>query len=423
MLYEFKFPDVGEGIAEGEIVMWHIHPNEVIKEDQLIVEVQTDKAVVEISSPVGGKVENLHFEEGDSVEVGSVIVSIETSDSGKASLEKDEFTESQESAKTQEIFETPAPFEAPAQEKGTKGKYLPLAVPSVRRLARELNVDLHKVKGSGKDGRITDQDVRNLLGNEQKEDKRESPSINNSIQQASVEIHGVDERVPLQGIRKKIAQSMMKSISSSAQCTVMDEVNLIELVSLKMKMAEDTKEKGIKLTFTPFIVRAVTLALQEFPYLNASLDVEAQEIVLKKDYNIGIAVDTPAGLVVPVIKQAHKKSLSKLAGELNLLTAKARDSKLQLDDFKEGTFTISNIGSTRAVQFGTPILNYPEVAILGINKIHKKPIIVEDQIVIGHVMGIGLTFDHQVIDGAMAANFLKRIMELLEKPHLLFLDL
>ncbi len=421
MLYEFKFPDVGEGIHEGEIVKWHVKPNDVITEDQLLAEVQTDKAIVEISSPVAGVVVNLSYGEGDKVNVGSVWVIIETNKSNEQAADKETPTEQRQPDPS------PSPATTAQQQKVTesKHKYLPLAVPTVRRLARELNVDLTKVKGSGKGGRITEQDVRAFLHGEKNEETIENIQPDRLVTPSQiVETNpGVDERIPLRGIRKQIAQNMMKSISMSAQSTVMDEVNLTALVALKEKMAEKARDKGVKLTYLPFIIKATIHALQEFPYLNATLDMETQEIVLKKNYNIGIAVDTEAGLMVPVIKQANTKSLLRLAEEMSLLTEKARSNKLQLANMKEGTFTISNIGSTRAVQFGTPILNYPEVAILGINKIQKKPIVVEDQIVIAQVMGIGLTFDHQVIDGVMAANFLKKIIELLEQPDYLFLTL
>ncbi|WP_017728862.1 dihydrolipoamide acetyltransferase family protein [Halalkalibacterium ligniniphilum] len=424
MVYEFKLPDVGEGIAEGEIVKWFIKPGDVIKEDQIIVEVQNDKAVVEISSPVAGEVAALHYEEGDTAEVGSVIVSIKTSDLGKAASEKakpQKTAKVAEAEKTQSVTDTSALTQV---QGGSKRKYLPLAVPSVRRIARELNVDLTLIKkGTGKGDRITEEDVRAFLKGTYQAEKAESNAGTERNPSPVVANDETDERVPLKGIRKQIAQNMMKSLSSSAQSTVMDEVNVTALVSLRKKINEDGRDKGVKLTYLPFIIKATVRALQEFPYLNAALDMDAQEIVLKKAYNIGIAVDTTAGLMVPVVKRANAKNLLQLSEEMSELSEKARASKLQMGEMQGGTFTISNIGSTRAVQFGTPILNHPEVAILGINKIQKKPIVANDEITIGYVMSIGLTFDHQVIDGVMAANFLKRIMELLEKPHLLFLEL
>ncbi|PLS15265.1 hypothetical protein CVD28_23340 [Bacillus sp. M6-12] len=423
MVYEFKFPDVGEGIAEGEIVRWHIKPKDVIKEDQLIVEVQTDKAVVEISSPVGGKVANLHYGEGESLEVGSVMVSIETSNHDEKPSNSEISAELNQAEKPQKLTETAAPAQTIPKEGGYKGKHLPLAVPSVRKLARELKADLTLITGTGRGGRITEQDVRAFVENSQNEDEIKPAVVSEPIQPAWKSNDERDERVPLRGIRKQIAQNMMKSTSLAALSTVLDDANISELISLKKKMSEKAAARGAKLTYLPFIIKAVVTALQDFPYLNSTIDTEAQEIVLKKRLNIGIAVDTPGGLMVPVIKHANTKSIIQLAKEITALTEKARNNQLKLGDMQDGTFTISNIGATKSVKYGTPIVNYPEVAILGINKIQKKPVVVDDQIVIGDVVGIGLAFDHQVIDGVMAANFLQRVIDYLEQPDLFLLEI
>ncbi|PLT35439.1 dihydrolipoamide acetyltransferase family protein [Bacillus sp. V5-8f] len=423
MLYEFKFPDVGEGIAEGEIVKWHAQPNDVIVEDQLIVEVQTDKAIVEISSPVGGKIEKLHGDEGENIEVGSILVSIETNKSTKSEPPKESSEKNNYISKTSSEISTSMSVETSSAQKRKPGKYLPIAVPSVRKLARELKVDLTMVTGTGKGGRITEQDVRSFLDNSQSRQLQETTINIENPQSLGEEQFELDERVPLKGIRKQIAQNMMKSTSLAALSTVMDDANITELISLKEKMAEKAMKRGVKLTYLPYIIKAVVTALQEYPYLNSTIDLETQEIILKKRYNIGVAVDTPSGLMVPVIKQADKKSIRRLAKEIVSLSEKARNNKLKLEDMQDGTFTISNIGATRSVKYGTPIVNHPEVAILGVNKIHKKPVIVNNEIAIGDVVGLSLAFDHQVIDGVLAANFLKRVIEFLEQPDLFLLEI
>lgn len=438
MIYDFKFPDIGEGIAEGEIVKWYVHEGEMIEEDQLLVEIQTDKAVVEITSPVRGKVRKIHFHEGDIVKVDTVIVSFETEGKDSDVDEQKTVTEKQMNAPSGNggvDLELP---QEPTEDADGKRK-LVLAVPTVRRLARELNVDLSLIKGTGKNGRVTEEDVwrfvertktdhQSAMAAPADDVEREMPL--HDAQEPALPAdgekcrHSSEERIPLKGIRRMIALNMAKAKATAAHCTIFEEVDVSELVALRKQMADSARQKGIRLTYLPFIIKACIASLKAFPYLNASLDDENEEIVLKKEYHIGIATDTPNGLMVPVIKHADQKNLLQLASEISQLAEKARNQKLSLDDVRGGTFTITNIGSTGVGTYGTPIINYPEVAILGIHRIQKKPVVRnEDEILIRDMMGISLSFDHRLIDGAMASYFLKRLIEYIEQPNLLFMEM
>lgn len=423
MIYEFKLPDVGEGIAEGEIVKWFVTKGKAIKEDEPIAEVQTDKALIEITSPVSGKVREIFYEEGDVAEVESVIISFDIQDK-HSTLET--FNESvgvnteKETRHSENIEEKLPP---------KMGKRRVIATPTVRRIARELNVDLLQVVPSGKNGRVLAEDVHRY----KKEKEQVKPTKEKVIQQereASFENNliqteeDVVERVPLRGLRRSISKKMTQSTQIAAQSTILEEVDVSKLVILRKEMSLKAKEKGVHLTYLPFIIKAAISGLKEFPYLNASIDDDKEEIILKKHFNIGVATDTANGLIVPVIKQADQKSMLSLASEITNLAEKARNNALSMEQLKGGTFTITNIGSTGVGLFGTPIINYPEVAILGVHRIQKKPIVTEDEeIVIRDVMGISFSFDHRLIDGAMASYFLKQLISYLENPNLLFMEM
>jgi len=282
-----------------------------------------------------------------------------------------------------------------------------LATPAVRKLARELGVDLTKVKGTGPGGRITEEDVRKYYEESKKLEVKEV-----------VEIKKVEERIPITGIRRMIAEKMVKAQKSAAIVTHMDEFDATELVKVREELKNEAEKLGIKLTFLPFIIKAVIKALKKYPKFNAIMDDERNELVIKKNYNIGIATATEQGLVVPVIKDADKKSIFELAKEIEDLSAKAREGKLKVEEVTGGTFSITNIGVLGGI-FATPILNYPEVAILGVFKIKKKPWIVDGKIEIRDIITLTLSFDHRVIDGAEAAMFLNEIAKYLEKPYLL----
>jgi pyruvate dehydrogenase E2 component (dihydrolipoamide acetyltransferase) len=439
VIYEFTFPDIGEGIAEGEIVKWHVQAGQRVDEDQLIAEVQTDKAVVEITSPVKGVVKELRYQEGDTVPVEAVMITFETEGQGKPAAGNG-------TAPGDDTGQTTARAQVagahPAVDRSIAKQRTVLAAPTVRRLARELQVDLALVQGTGKHGRVTEEDVRRFAEQQQTGPAPEKAvkevaasaivavpdlaSIQPLVAERYLQQLGseAEERIPLKGLRRAIAVNMARSTSTAAHCTIVEEVDVSELVALRKQMAEKAKQKGVHLTYLPYIIKAVVSALKAYPYLNASIDDQREEIILKREYNIGIATDTEHGLMVPVIKHADRKNLLELASDITRLAEKARTQKLTLEELKGGTFTISNLGSTGVGLFGTPVINHPEVAILGVHKIVKKPVVNdEDEIVIRHMMGVSLSMDHRLVDGATGSYFLKRVMEYLEQPSLLFMEL
>jgi len=396
MVREFNFSDVGEGITEGEIIRWLVKEGEWIKEDQDIVEVETDKALVIIPSPYAGKVVKIHCNEGDLIEVGQVLVSIEEgveSSATKGPREKDTGTVVGTLEKAKETV-PPSPVQA---------------IPSVRTLAKELQVDLAQVKGSGPGGRITKQDVETAAGKASAKASR------------ATDPYGPVEKVPLRGMRRTIAKHMAEASKRVADVTILEDADITDLAKVRAKERELAEQKGVKLTYLPFVVKAVTSALKAHPYLNSTLDDEVEQIILKKYYNIGIAVDTPEGLMVFAISEADQKTILDLAGEIGDLAEKARSRKIDLAKLKGSTFTVTNYGVIGA-SYGTPIINYPEVAILGIGKIEDKPVVKSGKIVIRRIMPLSLVFDHRVIDGVEAARFLNEVIRYLEDPDLMLLE-
>ncbi|KAB2330476.1 2-oxo acid dehydrogenase subunit E2 [Cytobacillus depressus] len=428
MIFEFKLPDVGEGIAEGEIVKWFVSIEDTIEEDQPIAEIQTDKALIEITSPVNGKVKEILYEEGEIAQVNSVIISFSTSDNIGAN------SSSEHNQIHQEINQEKNKNEQ-ASIISNKKKNRVIATPTVRRIARELNIDLTLVKPSGKNGRVMEEDVRRLK--EQQGQMAQQDHISQKQIPATIDFINIPQtqqipqqneitikRVPLRGLRRSISKKMAQSTQIAAQSTILEEIDVSQLVVLRKQMSAIAKEKGVHLTYLPFITKAVVSALKEFPYLNASLDEKTEEILLKSEYNIGIATDTSKGLTVPVIRQSDQKQLIEIAKEITTLSEKARDNSLSMNELTGGTFTITNIGSTGVGIFGTPIINYPEAAILGIHRIQKKPIVTEEEeIAVRDIMGVSLSFDHRLIDGAMASRFLKHIITFLESPNQLFMEM
>lgn len=392
--YEFKLPDIGEGVAEGEIIRWLVSEGDIVKEDQPLVEVMTDKVNVEIPSPKAGRIARIFTKVGEVVKVGANLVVLEIG--GETRNEKPSSDASKERA-VDESFS--------AQTIVQKRSESSLAAPATRKLAAELGVDLAKISGTGPGGRITSEDVKN-----------ESQKVA-TIATTKPEGERQEERVPLRGLRKIIAERMVRSAHSAAQVTHVDECDVTELIVLKNRLASRSDESGInaKMTFLPLIIKSLIPALKEYPFLNALFDDKMQEIVLKRSYNIGIATDTEQGLIVPVIKEADKKDLFELASEIESVVASGRSGKLSLDDVRGSTFTITNVGSVGGL-YSTPLVNYPEVAILGIQKIVKRPIVKDDAVVIRDVMNFSLSFDHRVIDGAYAARFLNRVIREIENP-------
>ena len=385
MRFEFTLPDLGEGIAEGEIVRWHVEEGESVEEHQTLVEVETDKAIVEVPSPKKGRIVKIGHKEGETVEVGDTLVELE--------LEEEEAKEEEKKGSLSVVGSLPQEEEI-------------LATPMVRRLARRLGVDLKEVKGTGKGGWITEEDVRNLA------QKAERPSTDR---------YGPIERIPLKGVRKSIAKNLSLSLHTKAFVTGMDLADVTELWNIRRREKEEARRRGIRLTFLPFFIKAVQHALKEHPLMNAGVDEETLEIVVKKYYNIGIAVDTPEGLMVPVIRDVEGKSILVLAEELESLSERARKRDLSVEELKGSTFTISNYGTFGGL-FATPIINLPDVAILGTGRIEDRPWVKDGEIRIRKILPLSLTFDHRVVDGSEAATYLNRVKGYLEDPGLLFIE-
>lgn len=435
MATEFRFPDVGEGITEGELLKWLVREGEPVKQDQPVAEVETDKAVVELPSPVSGIVLKLNAKAGERIKVGQVLLVIgekgesipnaptattsqrkemvyprETTEQPKVIIE----TKKTEEKKRVEITETTAPIIAEAAKRGTV-----IAMPHTRKLARMIGVDISLVPGSGPGGRISDEDVKRF------KERKEAPSVSFAATKAGGTTidakHGMEERIPFRGIRKAIAENVARSFRTTVPVTVMEEVDVSELVELREKEKEKMKQHGIHLTFLPFVIKACLIALEKFPYFNASLDDEKNEIVLKHYYHIGIAVDTEEGLMVPVIRNADEKTITQLAIEIQELAKASRERKIALDDLKGSSFSITNYGSVGG-RFGTPIINYPNVAVLGMGRIVDRPVVRDGRIDIRKMFPLSLTFDHRIVDGAQASQFLDEIMKHLEDPGLLLVD-
>ena len=418
-MIEFKFPDVGEGITEGEIVKWLVKVGDTVKEDQPMAQVETDKAVVDVPSPVKGTVVELKVAEGATIKVGEVLFII---DDGKES--KPEVKTPKKEPKVEEKKESVGIV----GDVSTKSEVIPTihATPAVRKLAKELKVDINKVKGTGKEGLITQKDVEAASG-------KTTPVVKTTAVEAKTgekpkglvvkrkyDQYGYIDRVPFKGIRKTIARNLLKSRDMNVHVTSMDHCDVTELWEIKKHHKEDAAKRKVHLTFTPFFIKAVIAALKQHPMLNSTLDEEAQEILIKKYYNIGFAVDTGNGLLVPVVKIADQKSVLKIAQEITDLAQSARDRTINLGDMKGGSFTITNYGSIGS-EYGTPIINPPEVAILGIGNIKDTPWVVDGEIKIRKIMGLSLSFDHRVVDGAEASRFLNTLIGFLEDPDSMLL--
>ncbi|MFJ8063902.1 dihydrolipoamide acetyltransferase family protein [Psychrobacillus sp. NPDC096426] len=441
--FEYKLPELGEGIHEGEIVNWLVKEGEAVTEDQTIVEIQNDKSVVELTSPVSGKILEIKVPEGTVCTVNDVILVFEVeAESGNSSIDcgvgsnvakNVEKASINTSMSGGNVAVAARPIISTITEKAvdtqTIAKRDVLATPSVRKLAREKKVSLLEIIGTGKNGRITREDIL-AYASEEKLDvtKEKSLSINEEKSQTIYkedkgsinEAH--EERVPIIGIRKVISQAMVKSKHTAPHVTIMDEIDVTELVALRKKANEifaDTK--GVKLTYLPFITKALISACREFPTLNSSIDDERNEIIYKKYYHIGIATDTKNGLIVPVVKEADRKNIWKLAEEIKDLALRGRQGKLVPNEQRGSTITITNIGSAGGMFF-TPIINYPEVAILGIGRITEKPVVKSGEIFVAQIMNLSLSFDHRLIDGSTAQNFINLIKRLLENPELLILE-
>lgn len=444
-MFKYKFPDIGEGITEGTLISWLVKEGEEVKEGQDLAEVETDKVTTHIPSAASGTVHKLHVEEGGLLEVGEVFITIDDGSGGEEPAEEP----AEKSEKTTEPAVDPdsQPTEQvpdlddeeeeevagvvgelvagkdvlpPSQEGQTQKKEAPkkqkaLATPVARKMAKDLGVDINEIQGTGPGGRVMKEDIRQFA--EQKPKEKEDTAAPKKAAPARAE--GGERREPITRIRKTIAEKMVESQHTLVHTTTMEEIDVSELAAFRNKKKTQVGE-DIKLTFLPFILKAIVLALKEFPIFNSSFDEEAGEIVYKEYYNVGIATDTERGLMVPVILDADRKSIVELAKEIEEISERARNNELSLEELRGGTFSITNYGSIGGT-FGTPIINYPESAILGVGRIQEKPIVKDGRIVVGHMLPLSLAYDHRTIDGAGGVRFIRFIEEALRDPEMLLM--
>jgi pyruvate dehydrogenase E2 component (dihydrolipoyllysine-residue acetyltransferase) len=439
MAKEFKLPDLGEGIHEGEILSVRVSAGDRVKEGDIILEVETDKAAVEVPSPYTGVVEEIRVKPGDTVNVGDVVITFRVGEEErveeKAPKEKPEKKPPEVEEKRPD--EKP-PKEKPSREKAPEGP-IP-ASPATRRLARELGVDLRQVRPSGPEGLVTAEDVRAFAeGKEKPAEKREEkpekereekpmeakPLVVAAPKLPDFSKWGPVERVPLRSIRKATAKQMALAWSQIPHVSNHDVADMTKLDAFRKKHKADIAARGGKLTHTVFALKAIATALKAFPRFNASIDTGVGEIVLKHYYHIGIAVATEDGLIVPVIRDVDRKSVAELSVEMNTLAEKTRARKVTLEELQGGTFSVTNVGGMGGGQF-VPIINYPQVAILGMGAAGMKPVVVGTEkegfrIEPRLVMPLVLCIDHRILDGADAIPFMRMVVELLEDPEALFM--
>jgi pyruvate dehydrogenase E2 component (dihydrolipoamide acetyltransferase) len=467
--WEFKLPDIGEGVTEGEIVAWLIKAGDIVKEDQPMIEVMTDKATVTITSPKAGRVVETVGGPGTVVAVHSVLVVFELDASITAASDKaasaggggnghanghgnghgNGGTPKSEPAATAvgDIKEN-LPGMGGGAARGGGGASLgagggglvagyfnekPLATPATRKLARDMEIDLRSVPPTGPQGRVTKVDVETFAKApaagraSQGAGASPSPSTSTPVQgrdpiKITAPAGAVEERVPFAGVRRKIAQKMAQSVHTAAHFTFVEECDVTALKALRARLKPAAEAQGVKLTFLPFIVKAVVAALKKRPILNSALDESTNELVYRKYYNIGIATSTDAGLIVPVVKDADRKSLVEVSREIERVATDAKNGKSRMEDLQGSTFTITSLGADGGL-FATPIINFPEVGILGVHQIKQKPVVKDGQIVIGDVMLLSLSFDHRIVDGHVGAAFAYEIIRYLEDPDRLFLEM
>lgn len=449
-LFEFRLPDIGEGVAEGEIVEWKVAEGAAVQEDQVLLEVMTDKATVEISNPVRGKIAKIVAKAGQVVPVGAVLVAIEpaagahvptiaahgSQDGGHGGGGNGHGAPPAPPA----AVPAPAPepeFRRPAGERA-------LATPYTRKMAREAGLDIETIRGTGEVGRVTEDDVKRAIAARSAPAPvaakpaaapAAAPSLSEQVaaQPAPARVAPTpaplpiapgarETRVPIRGLRKKISERMHLSKSTAAHFTYVDEVDVTDLVKLRSELKEAAAKRGAKLTYMPFIMKAIVSALRSFPTLNGVTDDARQEFVVKHYFNFGVAVDTEDGLIVPVVKDVDRRSMIDLAVELDRVATDARNGKSKLDDLKDGTFTITNAGNIGGL-FATPVINYPEAAIVGVHAIKQKPWIVNGEIKVRDIMYLSISIDHRMNDGATGARFMNEVVALLSDPRRLLLEI
>ncbi|MCH8822194.1 MAG: 2-oxo acid dehydrogenase subunit E2 [Planctomycetes bacterium] len=424
---QFILPDLGEGVHEAEIISWKVKPGDHVDEHQTLAEMETDKALVEVPSPWSGVIQQLHGKEGDIIMVGSALVSYESSSNSKAISAPSSATKVAQpvEAATDDDNEDAGTVvgtvgasvsisdrfarKPDGEHQTTSNKAL--ATPAVRRVARELGVDINNVPGSGRGGRVTASDIHSLTsGVAPAAPTQASPST--PMPAPTISGDGIAQRIPMRGVRRKIAQALERSVRTAVHYTVVDEADVSLLAAKRKEYAAVT---GNKLSFLPFVINAVCRALKQHPSVNANVDDQKEEILIKSVINLGIAVDTDHGLMVPVISNADSLTLAQLDGYVADVASRCRDRSISREELIGGTFSISNVGSYGGI-FSTPIINYPEVAILGVGRVREQVLTKDGKFYAGRVMPLSLSCDHRVVDGAEGARFLNTLIELLQDP-------
>ncbi len=433
-MYDFKFADIGEGIHEGKILKWHFKVGDKVKEGETLVVVETDKVNAELPSPVDGTIVKLGRAVGEIIFVGETVVIIDDGTGGEApKAEVKAEAKAEESAKAPVSEGKAAPgvigeievsevVMASSTEHSTKAKEVSnekvLATPVARQLAKDLGVDIKTIKGTGENGRVMKEDIQKAAqGSQSQASSYTAPQA----PKVSISAQGEVEYVPITKLRKAIVKSMTLAKQIIPHTTLMDEIVVDKLVELRAKVKDQAAAQNIKLTYMAFVMKAAIIALKKFPHFNASFDQENDRMVIKKYINLGMAVDTPDGLIVPNIKDADKKSILELAKELREVADQTIERKVQLSQLQNTTFSITNFGAAD-VAFGTPIINHPEVAILGIGKITQKAVVENGALKVAYTLPLSLSVDHRVIDGAEAGRFLGVIKSLLSEPMMLLLS-
>lgn len=433
---EFRFPDVGEGIHEGEIVRWLVHEGDSVRPDQPLVEVETDKAVVEIPAPRAGTILRLAAGEGQKIQVGEVLVVIgEAGERAPTAVPPPQPSISPASASVvgsldlalTDLPASPEVMPAVGAAPAAQARRV-LAIPSVRKLARDLGVDLTQVAPTGPHGRIRREDVLHAAHVLQAARQRPAPAppapeaAPTTTPGLEQDQYGPVEYQPLSTLRRTIARAMVTAATTAVPVTTTDEADVTDLVALRERSREAAAAQNVHVTLLPFLMKAVVAALRQHPTLNACLDETQHRLILKRYYHLGIATDTPEGLIVPVVKDVDQKNLLTLAAELERLTELARTRRIALSNLQGGTFTISNYGAIGGI-FATPMLHMPEVAILGVGKLLQKPVVHNGAVAIRTILPLSLTFDHRALDGAAAQRFLNEVIAYLTEPARLVLVL
>ncbi|HXX32348.1 MAG TPA: dihydrolipoamide acetyltransferase family protein [Myxococcaceae bacterium] len=404
--FEFKLPDLGEGVVEGEIVKWLVKPGEAVGEDQALVELMTDKATVTVPSPRAGRVVAVHGREGEMARVHAPLVTLDVEGGAPA------------------LVPAPAPAArraAPPAGAMPREAAKVLATPVTRRMAREHGIDLGAISGTGPQGRVLKADLVAAL---EAGPERAPAGPVERPRLVPLPHAAQDERIPLRGLRKKIAEKMVRSKYTAPHSTFVEEVDFTELVRLRRRLNEALAAAGeeTRFSYLPFLFKALIPVMKRFPTLNANFDDAAQELVVRGAYHFGLATATDDGLTVPVVKDVDRLSLRQLAAEIGRLAEAARERRLKMEELSGGTFTITSLGTSGGL-FATPIINYPEVAILGVHRIRRRPVVVDDQVVIREGGNVSLSFDHRVIDGLTAADATYALIGHLEHPETLLLDM